>query len=872
MADGLQVSDTGRDGSTVYFDIENTSDETLYEFVKLFSGTRYIDLKYLTVHPDETERVTFSDIGSADHRFLLSTNDREDGVIFDNRIEEGSGEDIAPDETEEEPSPAVDEGPETPPIKDEDLDALQEQELTEQRWKELLAEYDDLEGRERKEKQQILERLRKEYEDIGATGEPDDEEEEEGVVAGDTERETGMDTDTTPDTADQEEATGGTGADETDQEEAVDEEGGAVEEMGMGGDATTPDDEDAGALTDIDSGGVPPAEGTGAAGADGGEGTAPSGDAEDEAIEVETFGEDGTSVEGQGGRDAGTTEATRPTEDEDTEDVTGPTDTTTDTVGGGAEDEEARAPEERGPAPEDIETETIGGQEPAEDEGGPTTEATGKEDQESGETAPAPAPGEHPGAEGPDGASEPAGAQPPEPEETDSLPVKVEPEPDQPHPAAVDTGDQQAAQEAEESAQAGPDQEDMDTRHIGGEPAGSHRQDAGAGGQEEQGAPDKESSLPASAQAQEAPAPGPEETPETTPETGAPAPEQVEDDVEERVREMDQQFQERRDAEEAGRGGLAGIVDSIFGRSGGEDADEDADRSGEDQEPSEDTGTDEGAGDEQEAGTGEDGTADDAEEETGPSAEPEKGEDWVPPSERVNRVSTGIIGLDEKMQGGFVEGTMNLVTGKTGVGKTAFCASFLKRGAELNEPGVYVTTEERQEDIRADIEAMFGWRFEELEEAGLVKILSIKPIFPSKEIDNLNRLVRSYISNLLDEVTEAVEDIEADRVIIDSVSIIEMFIRDEYMARVALASLLNNLRESNVTALLTGTVPETSEGLSGGGIIEFLVDTVILLEFVPVAEEHKRTLTIRKMRRTDHEVEIFPFDITPDGIEIYDVM
>jgi circadian clock protein KaiC len=87
---------------------------------------------------------------------------------------------------------------------------------------------------------------------------------------------------------------------------------------------------------------------------------------------------------------------------------------------------------------------------------------------------------------------------------------------------------------------------------------------------------------------------------------------------------------------------------------------------------------------------------------------------------------------------------------------------------------------------------------------------------------------------------------------------------------VALASLLNKLREANVTAVLTGTVPETSEGLSGGGIIEFLVDTVILLEFVPVAEEHKRTLTIRKMRRTDHRTEIFPFDITPDGIKIFD--
>lgn len=241
------------------------------------------------------------------------------------------------------------------------------------------------------------------------------------------------------------------------------------------------------------------------------------------------------------------------------------------------------------------------------------------------------------------------------------------------------------------------------------------------------------------------------------------------------------------------------------------------------------------------------------------------------PSEMVDRVSTGIIGLDDKMQGGLVEGTMNLVTGKTGTGKTAFCASFLKRGADLDEPGVYVTTEERKEDIREDIRAMFGWDFEQLEEAGKIKVLSIKPIFPSKEIENLNRLVRSYITDLLDNVRQAVDDLDADRVVIDSVSLIEMFIRDEYMARVALSSLLNNLREAGVTAVLTGTVPETSEGLSGGGIIEFLVDAVLLLEFVPVAEEHKRTLTIRKMRRTDHAVEIFPFDITPDGIKIFEL-
>lgn len=237
----------------------------------------------------------------------------------------------------------------------------------------------------------------------------------------------------------------------------------------------------------------------------------------------------------------------------------------------------------------------------------------------------------------------------------------------------------------------------------------------------------------------------------------------------------------------------------------------------------------------------------------------------------AERVTTGVLGLDERMQGGFVKGSVNLVTGKTGTGKTAFCANFLYGGVQNGESVVYVTTEERREDLAEDIWEMFGWNILDLEDEGMVTVTSIKPMFPSKEIENLNRLIRSYISDLLNEVSEAVQSVDADRVIIDSISVIEMFIKDEYMARVALSSLLNNLREMGVTALLTGSVPETSEGLSGGGIIEYLVDAILLLEFVPVAEGYNRTLEIRKMRRTDHDVSIMPFEYRSDGLALQEV-
>ena len=98
-----------------------------------------------------------------------------------------------------------------------------------------------------------------------------------------------------------------------------------------------------------------------------------------------------------------------------------------------------------------------------------------------------------------------------------------------------------------------------------------------------------------------------------------------------------------------------------------------------------------------------------------------------------------------------------------------------------------------------------------------------------------------------------------------------MFIDDKYLARVALLALTDKLREMGVTTIMTGEIPETSEGLSGSGIIEYLVDSVIKLDFVPVSEEYKRTLTIRKMRRTNHSTLIHPFEITSQGIKIIEV-
>ena len=240
----------------------------------------------------------------------------------------------------------------------------------------------------------------------------------------------------------------------------------------------------------------------------------------------------------------------------------------------------------------------------------------------------------------------------------------------------------------------------------------------------------------------------------------------------------------------------------------------------------------------------------------------------------VERIKTGVIGLDDKLEGGFVRGSVIYLAGKTGTGKTSFAAQFIYAGCIRGESGIYVTTEERGEDIKADIKSVFDIDLEVLENKGLLRFVSLRPSIPSFRgftQEDIASITKLYVFDFMNKIEQEVKTINAKRVVVDSISIIESFIKDDYLKKVSLIQIINRLKELNVTALITGTIKEDSEALSESGIIEFLADGVIKLDFVPVAEEFKRTLTIRKMRRTDHSVYIHPFEITKKGIRIIEI-
>lgn len=128
------------------------------------------------------------------------------------------------------------------------------------------------------------------------------------------------------------------------------------------------------------------------------------------------------------------------------------------------------------------------------------------------------------------------------------------------------------------------------------------------------------------------------------------------------------------------------------------------------------------------------------------------------------RVKTGIKGLDKMLQGGLYRGTITVVKGAPGAGKSCFAIEFLGRGIkEFAEAGLYVTFEHFPEQLYRDASSI-GFNFKKYEQDGRLKILFVTPhVFisqlqkPGGEFDrlmvkgNIQRIVVDSINHLAEE-------------------------------------------------------------------------------------------------------------------------
>lgn len=237
--------------------------------------------------------------------------------------------------------------------------------------------------------------------------------------------------------------------------------------------------------------------------------------------------------------------------------------------------------------------------------------------------------------------------------------------------------------------------------------------------------------------------------------------------------------------------------------------------------------------------------------------------------EDVERVNTGISGLDEITGGGYPKGTNILVCGSSGTGKTIFCTQFLVGGiTECNEPGIFITLEERTSDLREEMLSL-GWDLAEHEQNGKLVIIdaaSSRINLPSGEEFRMSG--GFDIDSLVLEIHRASTKINAKRLILDSIPALQLKINGPSEFRKALFRLSSLLLEIGLTSLMTTESLEPYL-LSRYGIEEFVARGVIVLSLKEEASDLRRFLRVRKMRGTPHSLNNIPFEITKNGIILY---
>jgi KaiC domain protein len=224
----------------------------------------------------------------------------------------------------------------------------------------------------------------------------------------------------------------------------------------------------------------------------------------------------------------------------------------------------------------------------------------------------------------------------------------------------------------------------------------------------------------------------------------------------------------------------------------------------------------------------------------------------------IPRIDIGIEGLDGMIQGGIPKRHLVVAIGSAGTGKTTFGLQFLHHGLEVGDTCIFITLEQSYRSIM-DTADDRGWGFREYEDEDRLAVIDLDPVEMANSLDNIRN-----------ELPVLIEDFDADRLVLDSVSLLEMMYDQPAKRRTEVFDFTRSLKEAGVTTMLTSEASEDNPYASRHGIIEYLTDAVFVLQYVRGSTQETRlAVEIQKIRNANHSRETKPYEITRDGISVY---
>jgi len=222
------------------------------------------------------------------------------------------------------------------------------------------------------------------------------------------------------------------------------------------------------------------------------------------------------------------------------------------------------------------------------------------------------------------------------------------------------------------------------------------------------------------------------------------------------------------------------------------------------------------------------------------------------------RVRMGIDGLDEMLSGGLIPASFAAIVGTYGTGKTTFALQFIWEGLVRGETAIYISLEESEESIVRYMQVK-GWDVDQYRNTSFF-VLKLDPT-------NFNLSINSVRNDL----PPLIKKYNAKRVVFDPISLFEDLFDTDSARRHELFRFVDMLRSEDCTVLMTSEADKDNQYSSRHNLIEYLVDTVILLRYIRSNESSQVHLALEvvKMRLSAHSREIKPYEILSDRVNVY---
>jgi len=220
----------------------------------------------------------------------------------------------------------------------------------------------------------------------------------------------------------------------------------------------------------------------------------------------------------------------------------------------------------------------------------------------------------------------------------------------------------------------------------------------------------------------------------------------------------------------------------------------------------------------------------------------------------LERVTSGIEGLDVMIGGGYIRGFANLVAGESGTGKTSIGLHFVNAGAAAGEHSLIVSLGEKPQKI-VSLARSIGMDLAHHVDSGYLTFLHRPPAGLS-------------LNELFNRIQQVLRSGTIRRVLFDSLADIEINIDNTLRLRDYVYALIDLFDAYGVTSVLTSSVQRSGEALRVDPNLAVIVDSVLLLQYDEIEGRRRKVATVLKMRGSDHDPGTRGYKITPIGVQM----